>query len=232
MKSIDLERQLKSMKSYEAELSNVLSALHQAGALQDVIVTGSWAMYFYTYLFNDFDPRVETTDLDLFLPNPKRTKGDNFPSKLTAYSYKRHNDYITGKTLFLSDKGFSVEFLTLPDRNLTPTIEIKGLNVVAEALPKMAPAGWGYIQVEFNGLKVNIVSPISFVLQKLLINKERTPESKKEKDIDAVRYVLNFIKASPKYSKELIESFEAYPKKWKKAIVETAKTYNVELFNN
>ena len=193
-------------------MHNVLNALHEANALKDIIITGSWAMYFYKQIFDDFIPRVETTDLDLYLPNPKKASGNDLPAKLSNYSYIRHNDYITGKTMFLSEEGFSIEFLTLPDRNMTPTIEVKGLNVVAEALPKMAPAGWNYVQIEYNGLTVNIVSPVSFVLQKLLINKERKPENKKEKDIDAVKYVLTYINASHKYSEELKQSLQEYPK--------------------
>lgn len=112
---------------------------------------------------------------------------------------------------------------------MTQTIEVKGMNVVAEALPKMAPAGWNHVQIDFNGMKLNIVSPVSFVLQKLLINKERQPEYKKEKDIDAVKYVLNYIKTSQKYSDELKNSFNEYPKKWKKAILETASSNDIDL---
>ena len=93
----------------------------------------------------------------------------------------------------------------------------------------MAPAGWNYVQIEYNGLTINIVSPVSFVLQKLLINKERKLENKKEKDIDAVKYVLTYINASHKYSEELKQSLQKYPKKWKKAIIETAEKYNIDL---
>ena len=219
------------MKSYESEMVNVLKAFNEAGALNDVIVSGSWAMYFYEFIFDNFVPRVETTDLDFYLPNPKRTTGDNISKKLSNYSYQRHNDYITGKTTFLSlESGFSIEFLTLPDRNMTPTINVKGLDVVAEALPKMAPAGWNFIQIKYSNMIVNVVSPVSFVLQKLLINKERKPESKKAKDIDAAKYVLGFIKTSKKYNDELNKSFNEYPKKWKKTIIDVANENDIVLF--
>lgn len=216
------------MKSYEVEMNKVLHALHDADALKSVIVTGSWAMFFYKLIFKNFIPRVETTDLDLYLPNPKHASGNNISSKLYSYSYKRYDDCMTGKTLFLSEEGFSIEFQTIPDRNMTSTIDVKGLNIVAEALPKIAPAGWNYIQVEYDKLNVNVISPVSFVLQKLLINKERIPEYKKEKDIEAVKYVLNFVKTSPKYYQELQKSLNTYPKKWKKAIFETASLNKIE----
>ena len=131
--------------------------------------------------------------------------------------------------MFLSSEGFSIEFLTIPDRTMSHTIDIKGMGVVAEALPKMAPAGWDYIQVKYEDLLVNVVSPMAFVLQKLLINNEREPEYKKEKDIDALSYVLSFIKASPKYSQLLKTSFDQYPKKWQKTIVNTAKKHQIDL---
>ena len=217
------------MKSYENEMLKILRVLNDAGALKHVVVSGSWAMFFYKILFENFVPRVETTDLDFYLPNPKKATGDNITKRLLQHSYIRNNDYITGKTMFLSDNGFSIEFLTIPDRTMSPTINIKGMDVVAEALPKMAPAGWDYIQVEYDGLTVNVVSPVSFVLQKLLINKERKPDYKKEKDIDALTYVLSFIKLSDKYRNSLKASFNQYPGKWKKAILETAKERDIDL---
>lgn len=139
---------------------------------------------------------------------------------------------MTGKTTFVSKSGFEIEFLTIPDRSMSSTLRIPGMSVTAEALPKMAPAGWNYITLDVDGLKINIVSPVSFVLQKLLINDERKDEYKREKDADAIKYVLGFIKASKKYSDELIKSLDEYPKKWKNKILENAKRLNIELSNS
>ena len=217
------------MKSYENEMIKVLKTLNEANALPYLVISGSWATYFYKYVFENFIPRTETTDLDLYLPNPKRVKSESITSKLMTQKYYRRDDYMTGKTTFMSEEGFSIEFLTVPDRTMSKTIKVSGLDVVAEALPKMAPAGWDYIQVEYENMTVNVVSPVSFVLQKLLINKERQPEYKREKDIDAVKYVLSFVKASQKYSDSLKMSLEQYPKKWKKTILDTASANEIEL---
>ena len=217
------------MKSYEQEMIKVLHAFDDSGALPFVVVSGSWSMFFYRQLFENFVPRVETTDLDLFLPNPKKAKADRIGEKLKAISYIKNSDYLTGKTMFLSDEGFSIEFLTIPDRTMKNTIEIPGMLVVAEALPKMAPAGWNYVQVRFDNMLVNVTSPVSFVLQKLLINSERKSDYKKEKDLDAIKYVLSYVKLSNKFSKELSDSLETYPKKWRKIIIETATNNGIEL---
>ena len=54
------------MPEYENEMRSVMRALNDAGALPHCIVTGLWAMYFYKSIFEGFEPRVETTDLDMF----------------------------------------------------------------------------------------------------------------------------------------------------------------------
>lgn len=217
------------MKSYEIEMNNVLKALNKSGALSYCVISGSWAMYFYKYIFDNFIPRVETTDLDIFLPNPKKASSNGLVDELSKLKYIKNTDFVSGKTMFLSDSGFSMEFLTIPNRTMSNTINVPGLSVVAEALPKMAPAGWNIIQLKYNDMLVNVVSPVSFVLQKLLIHNERKSEYKKEKDIDAVKYVFDFINVSQIYKKELKEELEHYPKKWKRTIVQTAKNYNIEL---
>ena len=217
------------MKSYENEMKKVLHVLQESNALQHCVISGSWAMYFYKMIFENFVPRVETTDLDIYLPDPKRAKGENLTQNLKAISYIKNSDCLSGKTMFLSEDGFSIEFLTIPDRTMSTTIVVPGLSVVAEALPKMAPAGWNYLKIEFESMLVNVVSPVSFVLQKLLIHHERKTEYKKEKDLDAIRYVLGFVKESNKYNQELKESLSTYPKKWKKTILTNALECNIEL---
>ena len=217
------------MPEYENEMRAVIKALNEANALQHCVVTGSWAMYFYRFIFEDFHPRVETTDLDMYLPNPKSATAENLLTRLRDISYIRSDDTLTGKTTFLSSNGFEIEFLTVPDRTMSPVLRVPGMSIGAEALPKMAPIGWNYVELEWEGMKIKVASPASFVVQKLLINGERKPEWKKEKDLDAVRYVLIYVNASQKYREELKNSILSAPRKWKKAILDTAMKNKIDL---
>ena len=217
------------MNAHEKEMINILEALDKGGILTQCIVSGSWCMFFYKYIFEDFLLPVATTDIDIFLPNINKIKKTKVTKALLELDYLRDDDCLTGKTKFTSKSGFELEFLTIPDKTMNNVLIIKGESIGAEALPKMAPAGWNYIQVPLQDLIVNVVSPVSFVLQKLLINKERKDEYKKNKDLEAIKYVLGFIKMSAKYSKELEESLSTYPKKWKKRILETAEENNITL---
>ena len=214
------------MIKYEKEMNNILSALNESGMLSQCIISGSWAMYFYQQIFEGFVPPIATTDFDLFLPKASKIKNNNISKLLIDLDYIREDDYMTGKTRYYSKDGFEIEFLTLPDRTMNKVIIIPSIGIGAEALPKMAIAQWNYVTVDYNSLKVNIPSPASYCLQKLLINKERSV-LKQEKDIDSIKYVLTFVNASQKYSQEFVESFESAPKKWKKAIKEIIDKYNL-----
>ena len=178
-------------------------------------------------MFESFVPPIATTDFDIFLPVYSKIKKTNFTSLLTDLDYVRDDDYLSGKTKFYSKTGFELEFLTLPNRAMNNVITIPAIGIGAEALPKMAPLLWNYVTVDFHGLLVNVPSPSSYCLQKLLINSERRID-KQEKDIQAIRYVLSFVNASNKYSDEFIESFNSSPKKWKKTILETIKKHKIE----
>ena len=208
------------MAKFENKMLDIIDALHKSGLLKNCIISGSWAMFFYKEIFEGFIPPIATTDFDIFLPNVSRIKEGNINKLLIDLDYLRDDDSLTGKTKYYSKDGFEIEFLTVPDRTMNNVIRIHSIGIGAEALPKMRVAEWNYITVKYNGYEINVPSPASYCLQKLLINKERT-EDKKAKDIDAVRYILGFIVASIKYRKEFIESFNDAPKKWKKAIKET-----------
>ncbi len=208
------------MVKFESKMLDIIEALHKSGLLKNCIISGSWAMFFYKEIFEGFIPPIATTDFDIFLPNVSRIKEGNINKLLIDLDYLRDDDSLTGKTKYYSKDGFEIEFLTVPDRTMNNVIKIHSIGIGAEALPKMKVAEWNYITVKYNGYEVNVPSPASYCLQKLLINKERE-EVKKAKDIDAVKYILKYVLASKKYKEEFIESFNSAPKKWKKAIKET-----------
>ena len=216
------------MVRFENKMLDIIEALHKSGLLKNCIISGSWAMFFYKEIFEGFVPPIATTDFDIFLPKVSKIKEGNINRLLIDLDYLRDDDSLTGKTKYYSKDGFEIEFLTVPDRTMNNVIKIHSIGIGAEALPKMKVAEWNYVTVKYNGYDVNVPSPASYCLQKLLINKERT-DAKKIKDIDAVQYILGYVLASNKYREEFIESFNGAPKKWKKAIIETIKTNKLDL---
>ncbi len=215
------------MVKYENKMLDIIEALHKSGLLKNCIISGSWAMFFYKEIFQGFVPPIATTDFDIFLPNVSKIKEGNINKLLIDLDYLRDDDSFTGKTKYYSKDGFEIEFLTVPDRTMNNVIKIHSIGIGAEALPKMKVAEWNYITVKYNGYDVNVPSPASYCLQKLLINKERT-DVKKVKDIDAVKYILGYVLVSNKYRAEFIDSFNGAPKKWKKAIREAIEVNKLD----
>ncbi len=219
------------MVKFEEKMLEIIGALHESNLLKDCIISGSWAMFFYKEIFEGFIPPIATTDFDIFLPSVSKIKSGNINKLLIDLDYLRDDDSLTGKTKYFSKDGFEIEFLTLPDRSMNSVIRIKTIGIGAEALPKMKIATWNFITVKYDRYNVNVPSPASYCLQKLLINKERS-EDKQIKDIDAVRYILSYIAVSKKYKDEFIESYKSAPKKWKKAIKETLESNDLSSIIN
>ncbi len=219
------------MVKFEEKMLEIIGALDESNLLKDCIISGSWAMFFYKEIFEGFIPPIATTDFDIFLPSVSKIKSGNINKLLIDLDYLRDDDSLTGKTKYFSKDGFEIEFLTLPDRSMNSVIRIKTIGIGAEALPKMKIATWNFITVKYDRYNVNVPSPASYCLQKLLINKERS-EDKRIKDIDAVRYILSYIAVSKKYKDEFIESYKSAPKKWKKAIKETLESNDLSSIIN
>lgn len=214
----------------ERQLKEVIEVLNKEGVLTKTILIGSWCLLFYKHIFEDFDALIRTTDIDFYVPNPKSFNQKNeLVSSFKNINYDATHDTLTHKTTFISPDKFEIEFLTKLNRNQLPCVQLGNTTIYAESLSYVEIFSFNYIEVDYFGITLKVASPVSFVLQKLLINKDRKSDYKKTKDLDAVRLVLSYIKLSPKYKQELMDSLETCPKKWKKIILQTAEENNIFL---
>jgi len=65
------------MIEFENKMLDIIDALHRSGLLKNCIISGSWAMFFYKEIFEDFVPPIATTDFDIFLPSVSKIKANN-----------------------------------------------------------------------------------------------------------------------------------------------------------
>ena len=65
------------MTRFENRMLDIIDALHKSGLLRNCIISGSWAMFFFKEVFEDFIPPIATTDFDIFLPNVSKIKDGN-----------------------------------------------------------------------------------------------------------------------------------------------------------
>lgn len=218
------------MNKEEKYLNELLEILNSNKILPNVILIWSWCLFFYKNIFNNFTPILRTIDIDFYVPDVKRIKGENgLINKLKIIKYDMIVDTLTNKTKFVSPDGFELEFLTRLNRNHLACVKLGNTGIYAESLSYLDIFNGNYIEIEYNNIIVKIASPSSYVLQKLLIINLR--KAKKEKDIQSINYVLSFIKTSKKNSDELIELFSSLPKKWQNKIQQNCKENKIVLFD-
>lgn len=98
------------MIEFENKMLDIIDALHRSGLLKDCIISGSWAMFFYKEIFEDFVPPIATTDFDIFLPSVSKIKANNINKLLIDLDYLRDDDSLTGKTKYFSKEVLKLSF--------------------------------------------------------------------------------------------------------------------------
>jgi len=59
---------------YEDKLQSVIKAFGDNGILDNIIIIGSWATYFYVKIFDGYIPSIRTLDLDCYIPKTKNIR--------------------------------------------------------------------------------------------------------------------------------------------------------------
>ena len=123
-----------------------------------------------------------------------------------------------------------VEFLVREmSRGQKEPYKVNSLGVTAEGLRNMEILSNNTFTVTVNGFTIIVPRPEAYVLQKLVINQDRKPEYKKEKDIEAVRGVLEAIKQDPVIVARLRDVYNNLTRRQQLKVQNTCQKYNIEL---
>jgi hypothetical protein len=212
-------------KNYENELLNIIKAFGDNGILENIIIIGSWATYFYVKIFEGFIPSIRTLDVDCYVPMDKNiTVKKSVKEALKPINYEQTFDTGTEKNKFISPNGFEIEFLTKLRRDQSSIVRIDSMGVNAEQLGNLDIFDNGYIEVDFEGYNVKVASPSAYVMQKILISKKRSSE-KYRKDLESLQLVYEEIKKNEFHLSEFIKLVDSLGKG-------TRKKYNEYVSNN
>ena len=207
-------------KKYD-EFWELIDLLNNAEALEHLIIIGSWAEYIYeeSNLINNFKAELKTRDIDLMIKNKnKPSKSIDLISvfKEAGYTVDRH--ILTDKTQILTTDRLEIEFLlTKVGQGLESTMKTN-LGVTAETLRDIKILRDNTIRVPVRGYIIIVPIPEAYVLQKILINKER--KNKMDKDRKAISNLLQYLSIDT-----LKSIYNGMTKKQKKII----GTYNSEV---
>lgn len=148
-------------KNYKLFLA-ILHDLQSHGALEELILIGSWCHIFYSIYFNNPPeiPLVKTLDLDFLIRHPANIKKNvNIPEILiNTFGFIPIHDPIFGFTKY-GHPDLEIEFLT-PKRRKKEPHKIKEFNVEAQGLNYLNILQNNILSINFKGLNIKLPEPI------------------------------------------------------------------------
>jgi len=205
----------------------ILRRFHEAGILNDLILIGSWCVYFYKDYFTGIpyidQATLKTRDIDFLIFSPSRIRRNvNIPELLKDLGfvtiYKGSRGYIK-----LDHPDLILEFL-VPEKGkgTDKPIPLPRLGMNAVALRFLSLLADNIIKIKVEDFDVSLPHPANFALHKLIIFQRRFKEEKALKDrntaveilkalikkdeIAVVRQVFNSM--LPKWQKKVIKGLE------------------------
>jgi hypothetical protein len=206
----------------------VLRRLDKAGVLQDMILVGSWCVYFYNEYFDGAVlSAIRTRDMDFLIRTPPKMKGEiNILGLLEDLDFI--SDFHGDGSVSFSHPELIIDFLVAErGRGAVGPYYVKALGVKAQPLRYMSLLSDDTIKVRSRGLELILPHPIKYAFQKLIISGRRAHEDKAAKDrlqaVEILREVVSRGGAERARSK-----FLKLPSGWRKAALAGLKAARAE----
>ena len=173
------------LKQYEL-IDKILKALDEEGVLENIIIVGSWCIYFYKRHFDEAKilSNITTLDIDIDVnPLRKEKKKVDISDILVplGFDLNFHGD----GSISLIHPEIKAEFL-VPEigRPAHDPIKIPGSGITAQPLRWLDLLEKEIITVNYKGLSVKVPHPAWFAIHKLIISQRRRGKNPKtDKDI-------------------------------------------------
>ncbi|MEK6589244.1 MAG: GSU2403 family nucleotidyltransferase fold protein [Nitrospinota bacterium] len=212
------------MQKRYALLLKVLKHFQNAGILDEIILVGSWCMYFYKNYFSTekYNPSIRTKDIDFLIPLPIK-----FKKKIDIVEMLKPEGFIVTFSnsgyMRLEHPEIMIDFL-IPEkgRGTDKPYPLPHLGVNAQALRFLDFLVQNDITLKSDNLSIRIPHPAAFGLHKLIISKRRKTEEKFLKEQREAITVLNTLIDKGETNK-IKAMFDAMPLKWRKKILQILK---------
>ena len=207
-------------KSQSSLFLEVLRRLSQQGVLDNMLLIGSWCNLIYENYFQDssYIASFRTRDVDFLIKKPLRMR-----KKVDVAGLLEDLDFVTdirgqeGYTV-LAHEELMIEFL-VPEkgRGDKPPEPIPKLGVTPQAVRYLNMLSSNPIELEYEGVTINMPHPVNFALHKLLISTQRKESHKSDNDRSQGVELLRALIAHGDL--ELIQSeYKSLPKGWRNYI--------------
>lgn len=165
----------------------VLNRLNNAGVLSQVVLIGSWCIYFYSHYFKSksYSSFIRTTDIDFLIPIPPKFKKElNLLNLVEDLGYIEEFKGLKGY-IKLAHPDLTIEFL-VPERGraLDQPYPIPQLGINAQALRRLDFLIENSVIIKADDINIRLPHPAAYALHKFIIFKDRRKIDKHDKDIE------------------------------------------------
>ena len=206
-------------------LLDLLRKFDREGILRNMMLIGSWCLFFYRSALweNSNLPVIRTLDADFLIPNPSSLKRDVDVSAILKEMGFVPTFYRSSDWIVYDHPELRVEFL-IPElgKGHDKAQEIKKLHVKAQRLRYLNLLAEHPRSVSYGGLSLCVPEPAAFALHKLIVSSRRTNELKRGKDLDSAIALLDYILLHPKERGKMGTIVKGLPKRWLKTINDLA----------
>lgn len=224
------------MMNQKEKFYQVLSRFQEKKILEHIVLVGSWAEVIYqeANLMDGFRASTRTFDLDFAIRSRYKQFNPpfNIPEVLNTLGFNlemRFPDGFEKYDYFEDGIALYVEFLTYTSgRGHEGPVDLDQFNVKAEATSTLNILLNHTILLLVKDLKVNVPSPCAYVMQKMVINRERDL-GKREKDFRAIEGILFYIQQSAILIRELEIVYNDLTSKQKKTVKAYCEEKSIEL---
>lgn len=207
----------------------VLKRLDKAGVLQDIILVGSWCVYFYKDHFPEMGllSRIRTRDMDFLIPTPLKIRTTiNMADILKDLGFIM--DFQGEGHVRLTHPELIIDFLVAEKgRGWNGPYPIKALGITAQPLRFLNLLLDNPITLKSHGILLKLPHPINYAFQKLIISNRRKNLEKKAKDrIQAIEVLRAIIEKGE--GVRVKQTFQKFPPKWRKSILDSLKAMDAQ----
>lgn len=208
------------MQKKYALFHKVLKHFYDTGILDDIILVGSWCMYFYKEYFSiiRYAPSIRTKDIDFLVPLPIKSK-----KKIDIVKLLKDEGFVVtfnnSGYMRLEHPEIMVEFL-VPERGrgTDKPYPLPHLGVNAQALRFLDFLVQNTITMESDDVCVRLPHPAAFGLHKLIVSKRRKAEEKSLKERREALDVLNALIKQGE-SEKIKGMFDKMAVRWRKKVL-------------
>jgi len=207
-------------------LLEVLEKFHSAGILQELMLIGSWCLYFYRLEFEKVAafPAIRTLDVDFLIPHPRHLKKEaNVPSLLKGMGFVPTFNRSSGLVVY-DHEELRVEFL-VPElgKGSQKPQDVKTLGVKAIGLRYLNLLTEHPRIVIYQKLHIKVPEPAAFALHKLIIGTRRLNKDKAKKDLEMAVGLLEFLYTKPREITRIKSILRELPATWLQAALSVSE---------